>query len=135
MMIGNVLSSNTGGVHQYRFNDSKPTAGISWYRLKLIDKDGRFTYSKVVTISTKNANGLATYPNPVTSTLFVTHPKALSNAVIKILTADGRYVATYPSAMGTGITAVNLGHLPVGNYLVVMQNGAAKMVTRFIKQQ
>lgn len=50
----------------YTFTDEKPNNGINYYRLKQIDFDGQFEYSKVISV---NVNGaIATigefYPNP-----------------------------------------------------------------------
>ncbi|MES2773012.1 MAG: DUF5018 domain-containing protein [Bacteroidota bacterium] len=132
--IGSVSSNNTSGVNNYSFTDTKPVAGISWYRLKQVDKDGRFTYSKTVAINSLERIGLGIFPNPVSSTLSVTHPKALVGASIKIFTADGRVVASFKVATGAGITTTGIEQLSAGNYLLVMQNGHVEFTAKFVKQ-
>lgn len=38
----------------YSYTDLLPEAGINFYRLKMVDKDGQFEYSKTITVSFKN---------------------------------------------------------------------------------
>lgn len=52
----------------YYFTDTKPYAGISYYRLKQVDFDGNFEYSSLVVIlnESKQTFESSVYPNPVT---------------------------------------------------------------------
>ncbi|MEO7310744.1 MAG: T9SS type A sorting domain-containing protein [Chitinophagaceae bacterium] len=132
--VGIVASKNTSGLNSYSFTDVNPAAGINWYRLKMIDKDGKFTLSRTVTVNGKNSVGLRTFPNPVVNTLSVAHPRAVSGAVIKIVAADGRMTQSVNCSIGANSTLLTLSSLPSGNYLVIMQNGTERMVTKFVKQ-
>ncbi len=42
---------NTNLTTQYTFLDSKPNKGNNFYRLRSVDKDGRFTHSKIINIA------------------------------------------------------------------------------------
>ncbi|HTE11549.1 MAG TPA: LamG-like jellyroll fold domain-containing protein [Chitinophagaceae bacterium] len=49
--IGSVpAGGNQGTVSNYYFTDLLPVPGKNYYRLKMEDKDGSFTYSKVITV-------------------------------------------------------------------------------------
>ncbi len=53
------------GANSYSFTDATPTPGINYYRLKMIDKDGSFSYSKVVSVQLIIDNyQLSITPNP-----------------------------------------------------------------------
>lgn len=54
---------------KYNFTDHIPTAGAYFYRLKQIDIDQKFEYSKVVYVNSKKGAGVITkvFPNPFTS--------------------------------------------------------------------
>lgn len=39
--------------NRYLFTDTDPVAGINYYRLKIIDKDGSFVYSDIATVNVK----------------------------------------------------------------------------------
>jgi hypothetical protein len=49
----------------YIFNDPKPKPGANYYRLKLLDQDGTFSYSKIVDlIYNSNQFSFKAFPNP-----------------------------------------------------------------------
>lgn len=60
-----VIVNNYGFIHEY------PNYGINYYRLKQIDYDGQFEYSKVISVNLKGENGEVGefYPNPSKSGL------------------------------------------------------------------
>jgi hypothetical protein len=57
---------NTSEVQLYQARDTNPFNGLSYYRLKMVDADGRFEYSKIISISaySGNAGNTVLYPNP-----------------------------------------------------------------------
>lgn len=72
--LGNVKAhGNTRAVQRYDFFDSEPAFGSNYYRLKQVDLDGKFTYSKMIhVLFDPQVHGLYTaYPNPVTARLSV----------------------------------------------------------------
>ncbi len=63
--IGSVNAfGNTNSVTQYQHTDLSPVTGTNLYRLKQIDLDGKFNYSKIVaiTLNQKNNNYYSLYP-------------------------------------------------------------------------
>jgi Domain of unknown function (DUF4082) len=49
----------------YSFNDNAPLDAVGYYRLKMVDLDGKFTYSKTVSVSdNKSKVPLVIYSNP-----------------------------------------------------------------------
>ncbi len=58
-------SGNSNTKKDYRFIDSAPLPGRSYYRLAQVDFDQKTTHSNVITIKTEA--GLVLYPNPATS--------------------------------------------------------------------
>ena len=67
--IGDALpASNTVGNHNYSALDEKPLSGISYYRIRQTDLDGKFSLSKIqsVNLSNQKSKGKFTfYPNPI----------------------------------------------------------------------
>src|SRR5690606_20477255 len=61
-------NGNTTTNIKYSFTDhnaaSQPAAVI-FYRLKLVDQDGKFSYSKSISIDLKNVLDIVLFPNPV----------------------------------------------------------------------
>jgi hypothetical protein len=60
-----------GGGSAYSFTDAVARNGASYYRLKMIDTDGTFTYSRIVHATTRNGESLyRVYPNPLVGPSF-----------------------------------------------------------------
>lgn len=55
--------------NNYSFNDNALIKGTVFYRLKLIDQDGKFTYSNTVIIKSKTAAIFTVFSNPVKNKL------------------------------------------------------------------
>ena len=68
--IGSVAAiGNTHTITSYSFTDTQPFKGSNFYRLKQMDKDGAFTYSKVVSVYFDKLEKLFIYPNPASDLL------------------------------------------------------------------
>ena len=64
---GVIRAAGSNNENKYSFTDNQPGA-VNFYRLKMIDNDGSFTYSpvKYVTVNCKTtAESVIVYPNPV----------------------------------------------------------------------
>ncbi|MBI4930081.1 MAG: T9SS type A sorting domain-containing protein [Bacteroidetes bacterium] len=71
--IGQIpAAGNSSEERNYRVNDESPVAGISYYRLMETDKNGRSTYSHVVSVNMENENSINVYPNPASDYLIIT---------------------------------------------------------------
>jgi pectate lyase len=130
--IGNVLATNASGINNYSFTDAQSLKGVSYYRLKEIDKDGKLTYSSIFRISNNEGYGLSVYPNPVKHTLTVTHPRADEETIVKIVTIDGRMVKAVKAKAGFTNIAVN--DISAGTYFVQFVNKTETVSQKFIKE-
>lgn len=62
--IGFVEGRGTSSeINRYKFTDNEPIPGDNYYRLKQVDYDSRFEYSKIVVI--KRYNVARVFPNPI----------------------------------------------------------------------
>jgi len=63
-------AGNYEGLLNYRFVHAEPSAGINYYRLKMVDLDGTFEYSKIVNVLYSRAVVNAyLFPNPSTGSV------------------------------------------------------------------
>ncbi|MEO9021272.1 MAG: T9SS type A sorting domain-containing protein [Ginsengibacter sp.] len=126
--IGIIPAQSIRGANNYTFVDKNPNIGNNFYRLKMIDIDGHFTYSDVIKINfSGNGVSMKLYPNPVTAELNVkiNSPKA-QNINLKITDALGKsvYQEIIPANAGTNSHSINVEKLSAGiYYLNVMING------------
>jgi hypothetical protein len=111
----------------YKTTDGLPYTGISYYRLKQTDFDGRFSYSDVRVI--ENDSPIFTfkvYPNPITDNKFTLEMSRLSSNAevpVSIVNMQGAIVhqATYRSDTGGNLkTTVEINAVPSGIYIVVI---------------
>ncbi len=64
--IGQVdAAGNSGVAKSYSLVDAKPVSGMNYYRLKMVDKDGKFSYSEIRSIDEAVGFVVSIYPNPV----------------------------------------------------------------------
>jgi hypothetical protein len=70
--IGEVAAKGTSfGFTRYSFNDINVVPGILYYRLKIVDLDNSFEYSKVIKlVYDGSAAWLSLYPNPIVNRQF-----------------------------------------------------------------
>ena len=68
--IGEVQASGTGNTYKsYSFTDGHPLTATNFYRLKMLDSDGKYTYSNVVAFGGNQSKGIIVsnvFPNPFT---------------------------------------------------------------------
>jgi hypothetical protein len=110
----------------YTYLHKTPADGANYYRLKMQDIDGRFTYSPIIKIIvTPHAFSVTAFPNPVTD--YVQFDiKAIKNEtiVLNLHSADGKMIASKQFAVTKGSNRLNwdLQSVPAGNYLISLQN-------------
>jgi N-acetylneuraminic acid mutarotase len=68
---GTVISSgNHSSTITYNWFDANPNHGANFYRIKMIGKDGKETYSQIVKVVIGKGSSISIYPNPVTNNSF-----------------------------------------------------------------
>jgi Concanavalin A-like lectin/glucanases superfamily/Secretion system C-terminal sorting domain/Calcineurin-like phosphoesterase len=109
----------------YKFYDDSPLNGNNYYRLKQVDRDGRFDYSGIVNVffGSKGNPMFRVYPNPVNRNSFnlVFSGKISGNVMITVFDESGRqvYKETQPVQNNTMRLTHNL--LP-GIYIITVQS-------------
>lgn len=129
----NQLGNVNAGNNNYSFIDVNPINDINYYRLKIIDKDGSFTYSKIITINSKLKGSISIFPNPVTNDLTVTHLTAKSNSTVTITGVDGKQLLSQKLVSGTTQSTIDVSKLNSGLYILTINNSDVHTI-KFIKK-
>lgn len=111
----------------YRYIDERPLPGLNYYRLKQIDYDGQFEYSKVVAVQTGGKKRFRIYPNPAAHTATLSFETGQAGeAVLRLYNAVGQAmrIKRLPLEPGANRAAIALDGLLRGAYLVELQAGA-----------
>jgi len=134
--IGKVTAAgNSTEVKAYSFTDNTPFPGISYYRLKMIDKDGSFSYSSIVKIGATNEKGFTIFPNPVEAELHLQVSRTKAESVtVKILDQLGKVLKQQQVQLNVGNNSftITVDNLAKGSYMVVV-NGETLLQKQFIK--
>jgi Secretion system C-terminal sorting domain len=138
--IGKVAATGSGNRQTaYRFDDVKADAGVNYYRLRAVDKDGSFTYSNtvMVKVTVKGFFVTAVYPAPFTTQVNISISSENSGkALIRLSDLTGRQVALQTVNINKGVsTAVlnNLGSLTSGMYLVEVNCNGNRYTQKIMK--
>jgi hypothetical protein len=116
-----------GTINNYSYKDpiKNVTGSVIYYRLKMVDKNGKYKYSEVRTIRIGAANETAkitAYPNPVVNELHISLPQSWQNQTVngQLLNTGGRIIKTF--IIQQALTIV-LSDVPVGTYYLKVVNG------------
>jgi hypothetical protein len=130
--IGNIAGALQGSNHRYTYQDDKPKQGNSYYKLKMTDIDGKFTYSKIIALKLFcNQSSHIIYPNPVTDILnIITN---LQNDVTIASLFDNNGKLLYSGEMKRGTNMINMAKFAKGIYLLKLKNNAETQNVKIIK--
>jgi hypothetical protein len=103
----------------YSFLDSKPMQGNNFYRLKMIDKDETFTYSRIRNINMEAGNKASLYPNPASAKLTLQVDDISTVERVEINDITGRLILDQKKiAQSVMQSDFNVDYFPAGLYLV-----------------
>jgi hypothetical protein len=111
---------------------------IVYYRLKQVDVDGKFTYSKVYSLRyTEKSTLLSLYPNPARNqTVLSIDLNAEEKISITIIDATGKLVYSETKIFGRGLTQhrLNIGNFKMGSYDVKLKSVTTNKAFKLIVQ-
>ncbi|HOG20547.1 MAG TPA: T9SS type A sorting domain-containing protein, partial [Salinivirgaceae bacterium] len=138
--IGTVYSKAQNGSStqaiDYAYTDDTPIAGTNYYRLKQVDFNGLYSYSKVVSVTSDRENGplesIIVYPNPTTGLVNIIVPGGDENIHISLYNYNGALLLEYRHDPSN--TIIDLSQYASGLYMLKISNGEKHIVQRVIKQ-
>lgn len=110
----------------YEFLNTKPVVGNNFYRLKMVDIDGKYKYSNIVLLK-KSAKGhtIVAYPNPAASEINVL-PEGVPNGTtlfISIADASGKTIYQKQHVAENIAIPISLNSFASGIYFLNISNG------------
>jgi len=118
--------------NEYSYTDNL-SAGISNYRLRMLDKNGKYSFSKTISLRDNSAIQVQVYPNPAVSTVTITRSEAGDAGIIRILSLDGREVLQSALEADAVYQQLDVDALAKGTYIVQWQAGAESRTFPLIK--
>ena len=100
----------------YNFTQNNIPTGNLYYRIRQIDKDGTFSYSKIVLLNNKTTtSSFIVYPNPANAVIKITAP-VNTTAVAELFDAVGRKLIH--KNINTTTSEMSTANIPSGTYLL-----------------
>ena len=137
--IGALNATQARCLTPFDFADSKPLAGVNYYRIKITDVDGKVSYTNVVAINNKKSGielvGLQPTLVYSEAVLYIAAAKA-GKLQIAVTDNVGRQIQTRTITVAEGDNKVklNFGNLAAGVYNLSSINESTKSTIRFVKQ-
>lgn len=132
--IGSIAANNVLFTSNYSFTDQHPVNGIAYYRLKIIDKDGNFSYSKIISVTYKNPGmNISISPNPVKDVLQISYPQTIKSGLLNIFSSEGKKVVQTKINSNTLNQSISISTLQKGVYAIIVVYDNTSTTIRFIK--
>jgi ELWxxDGT repeat protein len=129
-------AKNSSTTKDYSFTDTKPMPGTNFYRLKMVDADGKFSYSKIVVIKLNDKNSvLQIFPNPAKNTLNIQVNGDNETATLEITDMSGRKVKEEKIQVnGNTSVSFDITNLQKGTYNLLLKSKFMYEQKKFIKE-
>lgn len=123
--IGSVEGNgNSTKKHQYIFEDKELMNQMYYYRLKQVDFDGTFEYSKIIAVRSDIVSSFSVFPNPVKELLYVEY-HGIIEANFVLYNLLGKKVL---SGNLNKSNSINMSNLDKGVYFLRIHDKVEKIV-------
>ena len=138
-MINTTAAKNSLSKESYQVTDDLSTAAgtVYYYRLKMVDKDGKFSYSQVVLVKKddKGIKGISINPNPVSNGVATVRMTSANrgSVEIRIMDISGRVMMKQIQNVYEGNNAItlNVNQLLPGIYTMQVADGNGVIAAKF----
>ncbi|MCC7246436.1 MAG: T9SS type A sorting domain-containing protein [Saprospiraceae bacterium] len=129
----------TNEVTRYSFTDERAASGLTYYRLKQLDVDDGFDYSKVISVLRKgdNLNAVSISPIPANDLLnIVLETQNEDDLAINLFDAFGKTILQQNTTTqkGSNNKSLDLQDLPQGIYFLELQQGTERVIRKVVKE-
>jgi len=99
---------NSSTILNYSAQDFNPYAGLSYYRLKQTNLDGKYTYSKIVSVNFAKKTVVSIYPNPTSDMIYISGiDNKESNLKVEWYDAGGRTLLQQTVQVQNGVASLH----------------------------
>jgi len=131
-VIGTLAAKGDAVRNDYSFEDASLQTGTHVYRIRQVDVDNRFAYSKLASVHIRDRkSGVQLAPNPASGTTKITLPQGIQQATLQVYTISGVLVKTIRVSSQQPIAVHDLAK---GTYHIIVSAGAQQWSERFIVQ-
>jgi Secretion system C-terminal sorting domain len=124
--IGTVTAKgNTSASTRYNYTDGAPLNGMAYYRLAMVDLDGKKAYSDIKVVHAALIKGISFYPNPAVDNVNVSLTGTAAEVTIQLMDQSGQVLQQHKAGSNTAMVSLNVQQYPRGMYIlkVLAANG------------
>jgi fibronectin-binding autotransporter adhesin len=133
------ITAKNGSSNNYSWFDAQAFTGNNFYRLKMIDKSGSQTYSKVVKVNISNAAPTVDiYPNPVKGSIINLQLSNLQKGTYTVTISNKEGQEVWRKQLqhngGSASQTIDMGaSISSGSYQLTITDGLQKLTQHLIK--
>jgi|GEM_PF-823349 len=118
----------------YSTVDNNLPDGLTYYRLKINDVNGKESYSEIISTNTLTEDKLQLFPNPAEHTVSVKHQAAKVGSGIIITDMNGKTIKNVSVDLYNTLSTIAIADIPPGNYVLIFNNISEQQNIKFIKK-
>ena len=121
------LNSANGAIYNHSLRNI--SANFLLYRLKIVDNNGRFSYSNLVTIKTKGKSNIEIIGNPSKDMVKIAvHQTDAARFTAELVTINGKRISQtiYQHAGGSSVISINIPTVAAGMYILKVSSATTK---------
>jgi hypothetical protein len=132
-------NGNTKNKMEYAYSDniSNLKAEVIYYRLRLVDIDGKTDYSpvRIIRAAKQNEMNVFAYPNPAGGELKITVPQTMQGKELKIelYNGSGQLIKSKKAVIASQIETISTSDLKVGFYVLRIATDTERFQSKIIK--
>ena len=135
--IGKIpTSGNLKDIKNYQFYDYEPYSDVNYYRLKLVEDDGNFEFSKIIVVdfSDNRQNKMIVVPTLAESGITCYYDNPVESGELIIYNMLGKEIKREKITNYTDNIYIDLSDLKNGQYILQYKGEFMNMSSKFIKQ-
>jgi hypothetical protein len=131
------LGKSTFEKSKYQYTDYQPIKGVNYYKLKMIDLNGKYEYSKIIALNFENNNPTVGefYPNPATENYskIVINIKQQGEWQITKMNVSGKVLKTEKRILEKGPNTITIFGIEKGINIIQFENEKTKITRKLLR--
>ncbi len=122
------IPANGNGPAAYALTDPAPLSGRTYYRIRQVDRDETFSYSRLISLAAPGNSILQAYPNPAGDRTTIEMSAGHTGSVLKLVNTSGILLREIEVSQEN--VTVDLTGLAPGLYLIRTEDGTILKIVK-----
>jgi len=134
--VGEIKAAgNSSTKKEYQYIHASPVKGMNYYRIRQVDKNGEYTYSKALhLLYHPDKKELLVAPNPATDQVYVISSTGRNVTKAELFDLSGKQVYVKQLNPGQQVYSLDISSVQKGVYILKLYEGTGVTTQRILKQ-